>query len=201
VALAQWMRVFDSVSNLVQLTGRFRRPADDPGEVPQAGAPGMIGQLETRLAGVVVAALKEAFDRDRARMDLERAQFDAERQRAEAALRAELRRQAADRTLGQIRLIAVMAIGVWMLSAALAVWMPGMRAGFGRGLLGAGWVFVLAALGCAFAGWQRISSWTASHLDGGPGDALERTPLAERAAPWLLLIAIALSGAALLVAL
>ena len=30
----------------------------------------MLGQLETRLTGVVVAALKEAFDRDRVRMDL-----------------------------------------------------------------------------------------------------------------------------------
>src|SRR3954467_15960355 len=151
------MRVFDSVSNLVQLTGRFRRPADDPGEVPQAGAPGMMAQLETRLAGVVVAALKEAFDRDRARMDLERAHLDAERQRAEQALRAELRRQAADLALGRIRTAAIMAIGVWMLSAALGVWMPGMRAGETRYILGAGWTCALGTLACAFAGWQRIA--------------------------------------------
>jgi hypothetical protein len=196
VALSHWMRVFETVGNLAQLSGRFRRP-DPAAEPPAVGGGGMLGQIETRLAGVVVAALKEAFDRDRVRMDLEHAQFEAERRRAEEALRAELRRQAADRALSQVRLIAVMAIGVWMLSAALAVWMPGMRTGLGRGLLGGGWLFVLATLGTAFAGWQRISAWSAAS-----GDADPSTPAPdERAAPWLLLVAIALSGAALLAAL
>jgi hypothetical protein len=191
------MRVFDTVSNLAQLSGRFRRGADPSTGLPAPGT-GVLGQLETRLAGVVVAALKEAFDRDRVRMDFERAQFEAERQRAEEALRAELRRQAADRALGQIRLVAVMAIGVWMLSAALAVWMPGMRSGIGRGLLGGGWFFVLASLGCAFAGWRRVSDEIAI----GTGVSMPSGPsLAERASPWLLIAAIALSGAALLVAL
>src|SRR5687768_11577727 len=143
------MRVLDTVTGLVQLTGRVRRSAD-----PESGplAPGgTLGQLETRLAGVVVAALKEAFDRDRARMDLERSQIESERQRAEEALRAELRRQAADRSLGQLRLVAVMAIATWMLSAALGVWLPGMREGLPRLLMGGGWALAIGALGCAFA--------------------------------------------------
>ena len=67
------MRVFETVTSLVQMSGRFRQP--DAGMPPPGGGP--LGQLETRLAGVVVAALKEAFDRDRARMDLERTQMDA----------------------------------------------------------------------------------------------------------------------------
>jgi hypothetical protein len=197
MGLNQWMRVFDTVANFAQLTGRFKREgAAEPGAPP----PTALGQIEARLAGVVVAALKEAFDRDRARMDLERAHLDAERQRAEEALRAELRRQAAERALGQIRLIAIMAISVWMLSAALAVWMPGMRTGGARGLLAGGWVFVLGALGCAFAGWQRISAWGAA--DAGPGRAVVDGPhLAELLAPWMLLAALALCGASLLVAL
>jgi len=193
----QWMRVFDTVANLAQLTRGFKR---DTAAEPGVPAPIALGQIETRLAGVVVAALKEAFDRDRARMDLERAHLDSERQRAEEALRAELRGQAAERALGQVRLIAIMAIGVWMLSAALAVWMPGMRAGGARGLLAGGWVFVLAALGCTFAGWQRISAWSAA--DAGPGRAVTDGPhLAEVFAPWLLLGALALCGASLLLAL
>ena len=53
--------------------------------------------------------------------------------RTEEALAAELRRQTAERALGQLRLLAIMAIGTWMLSAALAVWMPGMRAGLPEG--------------------------------------------------------------------
>ena len=68
------MRVFETVSNLVQLTGRVRQPPESPAGPLATG--GAIGQLETRLAGVVVAALKEAFDRDRVRMDLERAQME-----------------------------------------------------------------------------------------------------------------------------
>jgi hypothetical protein len=193
VAFNQWMQVLDTVSNLAQLSGRFRRSTADD----EPRAPGMLGQLETRLTGVVVAALKEAFDRDRARMDLERAQFEAERRRAEEALRAELRRQAAERALGHVRLIAVMAIGTWMVSAALGVWMPGMRVGAGRWLLGAGWAFLLVALACAFASWQRINVWSTS--DAGGGDWSPSA--AEQVAPWLLVGALALSGAALLVAL
>jgi hypothetical protein len=177
MGMNQWMRVFDTVANLAQLTRGFRRDTPAESGMPPSTA---LGQIETRLAGVVVAALKEAFDRDRARMDLERAHLDSERQRAEEALRAELRRHAAERALGQVRLIAIMAIGVWMLSAALAVWMPGMRGGGARGLLAGGWVFVLGALGCAFAGWQH---------------------LAEVLAPWFLLGALALCGASLLFAL
>ena len=89
---------------------------------------------------MVVAALKEAFDRDRARMDLERSQMEAERARAEEALRAELRRQAAERALGQLRLIAVMAFALLMVSAALGVWMPGMQTLAPRILMGSGWM-------------------------------------------------------------
>src|SRR5688572_7779756 len=136
MGFAQWMRVLDTVAGLVQLTGRARR-APDAESGPLATTGGAIGQLETRLAGVVVAALKEAFDRDRARMDLERAQMESERQRAEDALRAELRRQAADRALGQLRLVAIMAVGIWMLSAALAALLPGMRSDAPRLLMGA----------------------------------------------------------------
>ena len=92
------MRVIDTLSGLAQLAGRARRPVEpESGPLSPVGA---LGQIETRLAGVVVAALKEAFDRDRARMDLERTHMESERQRAEEALRAELRRQSAERLLG-----------------------------------------------------------------------------------------------------
>src|SRR5262245_34976701 len=141
----QWMRVVDVVSGLAGFVGRKTGAPAEP-SVPASG----LGGLETRLAGVVVAALKEAFDRDRVRMGLERAQIEAERRRAEQALEAELRRQAAERALAQLRLIAVMAIGAWMLSAALAIWLPNMRTPLPRVALGAGWACSFAALGCAF---------------------------------------------------
>jgi hypothetical protein len=207
MGVADWMRVLDTVSGLVQMTGRFRRGPDS--EVPAAVEPGAgpLGQLETRLAGVVVAALKEAFDRDRARMDLERSQMEAERQRAEALLRAELRRQIADRALSQLRLVAVMAIGIWMLSAVLAVWLPGTRAIAPRVLMGAGWVCAFAALGGAFVAWQRVSAWSAGLRDStapvpdGVAVADTLSHPAVTAAPWLLLCSLGLVAASLLVAL
>jgi hypothetical protein len=149
---------------------------------------------------VLVAALKEAFDRDSTRMEMERSQIEAERQRAEDALRAELRRQAGERALDQLRLIALMAIGTWALSAALSVWLPGMRAGVPRGLLGAGWLLALASLGTAFGGWQRISAWTAeTRQASSPAASVPASTAAL--APWLLIGALALTAASLLAAL
>jgi hypothetical protein len=206
MGVSQWMRVLDTVSGLLQMSGRFRRP---PGADLQTMTPGggPLGQLETRLAGVVVAALKEAFDRDRARMDLERAQIDSERQRAEDAFRAELRRQAADRALGQLRIIAIAAIAVWMVSAVLAGWLPGMRTGIPRSLMAAGWALGIAALGCAFTAWQHVSTWSSAALGSQAGGADPAVAAgnprhaAATAAPWLLLASLALTGASLLFAL
>lgn len=201
MGFAQWMRVIDTLSGLVQLSGRLRRPdGDEPSGLQTTGITGggALGQLETRLAGVVVAALKEAFDRDSARLDLERSHIEAERQRAEEALRAELRRQAADRLLAQLKLVSVMAIGALGLSAALSVWLAGMQDGLPRILLGAGWLFAIAALGSAFTGSQRISAWSAE-----PRNTAAQTPsiTAAAAAPWLLITALALTAASLLTAL
>jgi hypothetical protein len=193
MGIANWMRVIDTVSGLARMGGRLRATLDPSyPQVPETAARG----LETRLAGVVVAALKEAFDRDRARMELERSHIEEERRRAEEALAAELRRQTAERALGQLRLLALMALGMWMLSAALAVWLPGMRAGLPRGLLGAGWALAFATLGCTFAGSQAISLWTARPVNSAPPSGG-----AAAAAPWLLLLALASTGASLLAAL
>jgi hypothetical protein len=187
MGFSDWMRVVDTVGTIA---GRLR------GGVPATQQQGG-GALETRLAGVVVAALKEAFDRDRARMDLERAHVDAERRRAEEALAAELKRQAAERALAQLKLLAVIAIATWMLSAALSVWLPGMRAGVPRTLLGAGWTMAFAALGCTFAGSQRISAWTAAATNATD---LPRSGAAS-SAPWLLLGTLAFTAGSLLAAL
>jgi hypothetical protein len=195
MGIAQWAGVIDTLGGLVQIARRFKQGA---GEALSAPAPGgALGQVEARLAGVVVAALKEAFDRDSARMEMERAQMDAERRRAEEALRAELRRQAADRLLGQLRLVAIMAVGIWALSAVLGVWLPGMRDGMPRALLAAGWACALAALATAFAGWQRVSMQSTDVSAGAA--VLEHG--ATTYAPWLLVGAIALTGASLLAAL
>jgi hypothetical protein len=201
MGFAQWMRMLDTLAGLVQLSRPLRRPEAEEPTGLQAGGPaggGALGQLEARLAGVMVAALKEVFDRDTARLELERSQIEADRKRAEEALRAELRRQAADSLLGRLRLIAVMAAGMLGLSAALGVWMPGMREGLAKWLLGSGWLFAITTLGAVFAGWQQVSGWSAE-----PANVAAQAPrfAAAAASPWLLIAALALTALSLLLAL
>jgi hypothetical protein len=196
MGILEWAAAIDTAGTLVKAARRMGRGAVEGLTSNPPGTHGP-GQIEAGLTGVLVAALKEVFDRDTARLELERAQIDAERRRAEELLRAELQRQAADRMLAQLKLVAVMAVGTWALSAVLGVLLPGMREGFPRILLGAGWVFALAALGSAFAAWQHVSLRSADTTGGGA--VLEHA--AAMYAPWLLLTALALTGAGLLAAL
>ena len=198
MGILQWAAILDTVGGLAKVVRRVGEGAVEGLAGRQPTAFGDPGQMEARLAGVVIAALKEVFDRDSVRLEMERAQIDAERRRAEELLRAELRRQAADRVLGQLRLIAVMAVGIWALSAVLGIWMPGMREGLPRVLLGAGWAFSLGALGSAFVGWQQVSVRLADSTGAGAA-ALDHA--ATVYAPWLLITAMALTGAGLLAAL
>lgn len=197
MASDKWVRVLDTLGTLVQVGTRFTRSAAPPpagadaGEMAQASP---LAALETRLAGVLVAALKEAFDRDKARMDLERETVEAERSRAERALQAELRRQAADRSLNQLRLIAVFAGCLLLASAALAAFVGGMRDGRAAIVLGIGWASALGALGCVFAAWPRVSGWASSTTSE------QQQSSAADVAPWLLLLSLALTAASLLLA-
>ena len=208
MATAQWMKVFDTVSSLAQLWGSWagrtqpsesRAPSAPTGMSapfgPGASESRGLGPLETRLAGVVVAALKEAFDRDKARMDLERDTLEGERSRAERALAAELRRQAADRALAQLKLIAVFSGLALLVSGVLAAWIGGMRAGAAAVLLTVGWTLAVAALGCVFAAWQQVTVW-ASQTDPPPAGASTLAAVA----PWLLLGSLATVAASLLLA-
>src|SRR5437870_9713724 len=109
-----WLRIIDTIFGVTDFArGRLPRAQSD-GPVQLVPGSGALGHLETRLAGVVVAALREAFDRDSRRLELEREHMDAERQRAERALKLELLRQSADREIGRLRLIAAVAVATWV---------------------------------------------------------------------------------------
>jgi len=194
MGIREWAAVIDTAGTLARAARRMGKGAIDSLATDQPSRP---SALEAGLSGVLVAALKEAFDRDSTRMEMERSQLEAEHRRAEELLRAELRRQAADRMLGQLRLVAVIAVATWALSAVLGVFLPGMREGVPRLLLGAGWLFALGALASSFAGWQHVSLRSA--------DTSSAAAVLEHAstmyAPWLLITALALTGAGLLTAL
>ncbi len=65
-------KAFDTVMALREAAKRMTgaAPVADRGLTHTTGS-AIAGQIETRLTNVVVAALKEAFDRDHARLELE----------------------------------------------------------------------------------------------------------------------------------
>jgi hypothetical protein len=151
------------------------RPAPPPGHVLGA-------QLETTLTNVVVAALKEAFDRDHARLELERNQLEEQRRRADQALRLELRRQAAERELGRLRLLGGTALVGWIASVvAIGIRVSGVSTA-GRVAVAIGWVLLLGAVAAAFSAQGRV---IASVPDG---DRTLDTGTAGTASLWLLVV-------------
>jgi hypothetical protein len=150
-----WLGLIDTIVDVTHLViaRKARRSTDEPEPSAIAGRPG--GQLEARMTGVVVAALKEAFDRDARRLEVEREQTEREQLRAERLLKLELQRQAGDREIGRLRLMAGVAVVCWigtlLFSARLAGGPPGTRV-----MLGAGWLLLLLALLLSFAAQARV---------------------------------------------
>lgn len=155
-----WLRIIDGVLGITDVVRRAkgREPVDQRAERDQLAidARGGAGALETRLAGVVVAALKEAFDRDHQRLELEREQLAAERQRAERALRHELMRQAGDREIGRLRMLAGVSVAAWLGTLFFATRLL-EGAGPARTALAIGWLLLLGALASAFAAQSQVA--------------------------------------------
>jgi hypothetical protein len=173
-----------------RLTGGTAQPPQESG-LTQAPPPGIAGQIETRLTNVLVAALKEAFDRDHARLELERTQLDEQRRRAEEAMRLELRRQAADRETGRLRLLAGTALLGWIASVTLLVARLG-ASGTSRAVLVAGWMLLLGSLASAFTEQGRLGALVSDTTQPISGGA------AGMAALWLLVAGLAATAASLL---
>jgi hypothetical protein len=193
-------KVVDTLNTVAQATKAVRRSTAGPApsdDLP-SGFGGTVGQLEARLAGVVVAALKEAFDRDRARTDFERSHLDAERQRAEAALRLEYLKQVGDRALTEMRLIMGLDVAVWLVSALLVAWLPAVRELAPKLLLGGGWLALIGSLACASVAQNHVVGWLATAAQSSAVPSQGTAPLAAR---WLFLAALALVALSLLIAL
>lgn len=187
-------KAFDAVMAFRDAAKRFtgEPPPTETGLATSSSAQGLAGQIEARLTHVVVAALKEAFDRDHARLELERAQLDDQRRRAEEALRLELRRQSADRELGRLRLLAGAAMVGWIASVLMLGTRLDAMPTPGRLALAAGWLLLLGALGAAFSAQARIGVVTSDRdgaIDSGP---------AGTASLWLLIAGLAVTAASLL---
>ena len=186
-------RAFETMIAIREAAKHFMAPSESPAAPPPSPAAlqSLAGQLEAPLTNVVVAALKEAFNRDHARLELERAQLEEERRRAEQALRLELRRQAADRELGRLRLLAGASLVGWIASVAMFAAGVAGASMAARVLLAAGWMLLLGALGLAFTAQSQVGGGTSD------GDRPVTTRAAQ-ASLWLLIAGLAASAFSLL---
>lgn len=193
--IAVLLKAYDAVMAVRDVARRVQGPrAPEPAE-PSTPPATVTTPIEARLTNVVVAALKEAFDRDHARLELERAQLEEERRRAEAALRLELRRRATDCELGRLRWLAGAALVGWIASVALVVFQIGAMSGLARGVAAFGWLLLLAALAAAFSGQARIGRADIERAAGSDGSDAER---AGAAALWLLVAGLAVAAGSIL---
>jgi len=189
-----WLRLVDTlldVTNLA-LSARVRRTRDIE---PAAGAARTSSQLETGLANVVVAALKEAFDRDARRLDLERERMEQERERADRALKLELLRQAGEREIGRLRLVAGVAF-VSLIGALFFLLRLGGGALGARVVVGFGWLLLLASLAVSFVAQSSVSGALARIDEVSSRDQ----SVAGSIAAWLLVAGLAAVGLAALIA-
>ena len=184
-----WLRLIDAVlgvSDVVRLV-KGRSPAEDGRQLAVGST--ALGGIETRLAGVVVAALKEAFARDHQRLELERQQIEAERQRAERALRLELLRQAGDREIGRMRLVAGVALASWLGTLLLASTL--LSSVSGRITMGAGWLLLLLAIALAFAEQSRLSRALVAADNRLSVETVTASSVGGVLAPWLVVAGLA----------
>lgn len=191
----------DAVMVLLDTAKRLRSgpqpqepPPEETGLTATPPPAGLTGQIEARLTNVVVAALKEAFDRDHARLELERAQLEEQRRRAEDALRAELRRQAADREIGRLRLLAGTALIGWIASVAILVARLDTATTPARAIMAVAWLLLLGSLGAAFSAQGRIGAQAGDVSPDAPAGGEQ----ASAAALWLLIAGLALAAVSLL---
>jgi hypothetical protein len=195
-----WFQILDAVIGLTDVARKAaaRRPLTAGDEASQlAVADRGQGPLEVRLAGVVVAALKEAFDRDHQRQQLEREQMEIERQRSERLLRLELTRQVGDREIGRLRLLAGVAVVTWL---GTLVFSTTLTSGgtTGRVALGAGWLLLLGALATSLIGQSHVAGMMI-RLEAAVNDqAPPSSGTAGATATWLIVAGMAVIGAAVL---
>jgi hypothetical protein len=155
-----WLRILDAVIGVTDLARSRKmkslsRTGGDPESLESLAQRAPLHGLEARLAGVMVAALKEVFDRDNRRLELERSQAEAERERAERALRLELLRQRADREIGRMRLLAAVGVVGWLGTLSFASRMVETSS---RVMFAGGWLVLLAAVATSFAAQAQVAA-------------------------------------------
>lgn len=203
-----WLRALNAVGTVAEATRFFSGSGQASDQTP-APSEGPGGSLETRLANVVVAALREAFDRDRARFDMERELHSAAEARRAQELRFEWLRHLATQAMTQTRHLAMLSVVVWIASVIAAGWLAPVGTTV-KLLLGVGWGGLSAAMTAAFMTHQRLAGWLAlGALGGAASSETTSTPAtgelpefrAQTLLPWLFLCGFLMTAAGVVVGL
>jgi hypothetical protein len=192
--LGSVMKAFDAVMMLRDAARTLKNGPAEPAAVtsisPRA-AQTLGTQLEATLTNVVVAALKEAFERDHARLELERVQIEEQKRQADEALRVEMRRHAADREVGRLRLLAGTALVGWIASVVMLAMRIGVMSASAKAAVAVGWLLLLGSLAGSFSAQSRVGAAVAD-----PHQPLETT--AGPTSLWLLIAGLGVTAASLL---
>jgi hypothetical protein len=164
-------KIFDTVASFID-SKKEEAPREPEGLEGAPPAQNFADRIETRLTNVVVAALKEAFDRDHARLELERAHLEEQRRRAEEEARLEVLRRQIDREIGRLRLLAAAGIVGWIASVALLVIRIPDASMASRSILALGSMICLGAVGAAFAAQSKVAAQSQEQSAGGAALAL-----------------------------
>jgi len=143
----------------------------------------------------VVSALRESFDRDARRLELERERLEDERRRVERMQALDLRRQAGERDIGRMRLVSGVATAAWIGTLFFSRHI-GAGAVAPRVLLGAAWTFLVAAIAAGFLAQARVAR-TLSRVEGAAAADVS-AGVAGVVAPWLVVVGLMLAGIAAL---
>lgn len=199
--MAGWWSQVEKAIDFALGVANSRSPTADP-QTGRTAEPrgGLVGSFEAKMAGVLVSALHEAFNRDAARLEAEREQAEHERRRAELALQLEMARQAAEREGARLKAVGTLAVIVW-LASLLYVTVHPVGYGAARIILGVSWACLTGAIAAAFVGYGRVRD-AAGGLPATPGRdvpaAASRFAAAD-AASWLAVGGLALAATSLLV--
>lgn len=189
------MAIVDGLLGATDLVRRVRGRGD-------LAPPSATSGLEARLAGVVVSALREAFDRDHQRLEIERQQIEDEQQRreiervrAERALKLELLRQAGEREIGRLRMLTGVAVFSWLGAMVMATRVDG---GVARVLLGLGVALFIGGIAAVFSA-QSLVGRVLARLDNRTHADEFTASAAGAAAPWLVVAGLAATAVAVLI--
>jgi hypothetical protein len=190
-----WPQIIDGAIGVIDLLRSRRIRALTARAQPPAAA-GEEG-LTTRMTSTV----RDEIERERLQLLRERDERErAERQRAELAMMLELQRQAGEREISRLRLLAGIAAATWIATLALATMHDhAMASGIAaRVMLGIAWTLLLAAFALSFVGQNNVARSLAA-MSSGDASAMKRGPssgLAGGFPLWLIVAGLMLAGLA-----